>query len=97
MNYSQYSQVIKENTNAQTTDQLALLFYAYFQIWRIDMAEKTLNLMKQLNEEDVLTHLANIIFKMYSQQYDSALNIIDEVKDKYANSFKLMNLKAICL
>ena len=34
---------------------------------------------------------------MYQKKFDSALNIIDEVKDKYESSTKLFTLKAICL
>ena len=60
------------------------------------MAEKILKKMMEVNEEDVITHLANIIFKIHTRNFDSALNIIDEVKDKYSNSFKLMSLKGIC-
>lgn len=69
----------------------------YFQIWRLDLAEKTLKKMKSINEEDVLTHLANIVFKMHQGKFDIAINILDEVKDKYEQSSKLVMMKVICL
>jgi len=54
----------------------------YFQLWRIDLAEKVLQKMKIINEEDILIHLTNIVFKMYQRKYESAINVLDEVKDK---------------
>ena len=50
--------------------------------------------MLELNDEDILTHLCNCIFnvifvndlisfQMYKRNYEKALSIIDEVKDKY--------------
>jgi len=53
--------------------------------------------MKIINEEDILIHLTNIVFKMYQRKYESAINVLDEVKDKYEQSPKLAILKAICL
>jgi len=97
VNFSEYSQFIKENGQSDNIDELALLFFVYFQLWRIDLAEKVLQKMKIINEEDILTHLTNIVFKMYQRKYDSAINVLDEVKDKYEQSPKLAILKAICL
>ncbi len=34
---------------------------------------------------------------MHQRKWDSAKNILDEVKDKYENTPKLVMLKAICL
>jgi len=34
---------------------------------------------------------------MHQRKFETALNILDEIKDKYENSPKLIILKSICL
>ena len=75
------------------------------------LAETTQKKMSMIDDEDLATHLAHIFllvtfmsfffyimyFKVFQGRLEDALFLIEETKEKFQDSLKLLNLKASCL
>ena len=92
-----YASFLSEEKSQLDIESLALQFYSYIGLKRVDLCEKTLKAMQTIDEEDVLSNLCNIHYMIITRTYESALSLIDEIRSKYEDSTKLANLKALCL
>ena len=44
-----------------------------------------------------LFYFSSVYFQIAVEKYKEAMDIIDEIKERYYDSLKLANLKAVCL
>jgi Flp pilus assembly protein TadD len=64
---------------------------------QIKEAEKNLQHLKDaVGEDDIVYSLASISVLFYNRQFEEALSLIQEVKGKFEDSTKLLNLTAAC-
>jgi hypothetical protein len=75
---------------------------AYLKINRVDLGEQTLKQMRAVDEDNVLTTLAQCWLILYqtnlsSQSCDSLISFLNEMGEKYGYSPKTYNLLAIVL
>ncbi|KAM3136236.1 hypothetical protein pb186bvf_011695 [Paramecium bursaria] len=64
---------------------------------RFDLAEQSIMDLKKYDDEDILTYLGQIYSNFYGGQPDQALKSIQETKERFGESAKLMNLRVSCL
>eukprot|EP01016_Furgasonia_blochmanni_P032917 TRINITY_DN3405_c0_g1_i1.p1 TRINITY_DN3405_c0_g1~~TRINITY_DN3405_c0_g1_i1.p1 ORF type:complete len:306 (-),score=75.87 TRINITY_DN3405_c0_g1_i1:551-1468(-) len=93
-----FNNVLNHNTPGMNQiESLFVKLQAYLSLNRPDQAEKIFDEIKKADDEDILTHLAAIYINITKSKYDSALSLIDETKEKFEESAKLLNLKVACL
>ncbi|EAS03995.1 coatomer subunit epsilon (macronuclear) [Tetrahymena thermophila SB210] len=76
------------------------LLYLYILILlknaKIEQADVKLQEMRKMNDEDVLTLLATVHILMAKEKYNDAIKYIDEIKERFGDSTKLVNIKISC-
>lgn len=66
-------------------------------IGRSDLAAELLHHMQSVDEEDVSCLLGKTYVSIAQEDYKAALATLEEIKERHYDSFKLANLKALCL
>ncbi|EGR30295.1 coatomer epsilon subunit family protein, putative [Ichthyophthirius multifiliis] len=64
---------------------------------KFEQAEKKLNELRKMNDDDVLTLLATINYHICNEKYNEAVSYIDEIKERFGDSTKILNIKVSCL
>lgn len=82
----------------QDLEMMNLTFLMFLKLNNLPQMEKTLNLMKIVGEDNVLTKINSLVFELYSKNdTDKADEIINIVKGNSKISLKLFNLIAAVL
>ncbi|CAD8083118.1 unnamed protein product [Paramecium sonneborni] len=94
---AQYALQLELPKDAFQQELLYLQFMIYLRGRRFDLAESTLLDLRRFDDEDILTYLAQIYLNLYNGQPEQAFKSIQETKDRFGDSSKLMNLMITCL
>ena len=69
----------------------SMLFRAHLECRDYKEAEKMLDIMRQNDDEDILYNLCRIEYGIVKQDFDLSLQLIQELRDKFEDSAKLLN------
>eukprot|EP01017_Pseudomicrothorax_dubius_P026669 TRINITY_DN2998_c0_g3_i1.p1 TRINITY_DN2998_c0_g3~~TRINITY_DN2998_c0_g3_i1.p1 ORF type:complete len:312 (-),score=95.33 TRINITY_DN2998_c0_g3_i1:124-1059(-) len=69
---------------------------AFLALDRLDLAQKSVDELAKLDDDDVITSLAKILLRLKKGDFSGALTLIDETKEKFEDSIKLQNMKVVC-
>jgi len=83
---------------SHSLEGIALLVQLYIQINRVDLAEKSLKDMQKLDDDATLTQLANawVCIAQGGKKFTEALNIYQDLIEKYSTTAPLLNGVAVC-
>lgn len=92
-------QLVQQSKNLEF---LAIKLCAYLKINRVDLADKTLKTMKTIEEDNVLVTLCQCWLTMHDgkcpvQSYDTLIESLGEMSDKFGYSLKTYNLLGLLL
>ena len=77
-------------------DHLALVYNAH-SIFRQKLeCQRLITDLNTISDEHIITHMLVIDFSLCNEMTDEAKRKIEEVKEKFGDSVKLNNLKAVC-
>lgn len=93
-----YEEAMKCLHQSNSVEGLALLVQTYIRIDRVDIAEKELKAMCQLDEDATATQLATawVDIALNGDKVQEAYFIFKELADKYGVSSLLLNGQAVC-
>lgn len=93
-----YEEAMKCLHQSNSVEGLALLVQTYIRIDRVDVAEKELKAMGQLDEDATATQLATawVYIALNGDKVQEAYFIFKELADKYGVSSLLLNGQAVC-
>ena len=93
----QWNNLFQLLNNTKNIEFLALKLIAYLQINRIDMAEKTLNQIRSVEEDHCLTTLCTCWLTLHNPKaplscFDKLIQNVNELSDKFGYSLKTYNI-----
>lgn len=82
-----------------TMEHIATMLQIYLKIDRLDLAQKQLSLLKQADEEAILTQLCSVQVNLAtgSTAADDAIHTLNSLQEQYGPSVLLLNLAATAL
>lgn len=83
--------------SGSTMEHKALAIQIYIRMDRIDLAKQTLNVMKQTDEEAILTQLCSVYIHLAigRSEAQDAIHTLGSLTEQYGNSPMLLNLNAV--
>jgi hypothetical protein len=88
--------------NSKNIEFLAAKVVGYLSINRVDLAERTLTSMKQIEEDNCLVSLCHCWITLHNpkvpvQSYENLISSLGELSDKFGYSLKTYNLLGLVL
>jgi len=82
----------------ENLEHLAMTVQIYLKIDRADLAARQVKAMQDIDDDDTLTALANawLNIAMGGEKCNEALNLLQELQDKFSSSSLLLNAQATC-
>jgi len=94
-NYRKFIEIPKVNSGSYI-EYNTMLFRAHIECRDFKNAETILESLKKLNDEDILVSLCKIEWHIIKHEYDFARQLVQELRDKFEDSAKLLSLAASC-
>ncbi|KAL6057936.1 Coatomer subunit epsilon, variant 2 [Balamuthia mandrillaris] len=93
-----YDEAIKALHDSNSLEGRALLLQAYLQISRVDLAQKELGVMQQMDDDSTVTQLATAWIDLFlgGDKYEEAFFIFNELCEKWNATPLLLNGMAVC-
>lgn len=93
----QWNNLFQLLNNTKNIEFLAIKLIAYLQINRIDMAEKTLNQIRSVEEDHCLTTLCTCWLTLHNPKaplssFEKLIQNVNELSDKFGYSLKTYNI-----
>lgn len=93
--YKSFIPVPRTNTGSWI-EYNALLFRAHLECRDFKSADNVLSTMKAADDEDILVNLCKIENYISKNDFDAGIQLVQELRDKFEDSAKLLSLAASC-